>query len=60
MLECPLYNPIRDKFSSLFESVVLGNLQYFFQSDHQVDISLYLMEVATLHHSKKLVGLKPS
>ena len=30
VLECPLYNPIRDKFSSLFENVVLGSLKSFF------------------------------
>ena len=26
VLECPLYNPIRDKFPSLFENVVPRNL----------------------------------
>ena len=40
MLECPLYDPIRDKFQSLFEKVVLGILKFFFQVDQQVDISL--------------------
>ena len=44
VLECPLYNPIRHNFPSVFENVVLGNLKSFFQSDHQVDISLYLTE----------------
>ena len=52
MLECPLYNPIRDKFQSLFEKIVLGNLEYLFQSE-QVDISLYLTKTTTLHHSRK-------
>jgi hypothetical protein len=32
--ECLLYNSIED--------VVLGSLKFFFQLDHQVDISLYL------------------
>jgi hypothetical protein len=27
VLECPLYNPIRDEFPSLFEDVVLGSLK---------------------------------
>ena len=60
VLECSLHKPIRDKFPSLFENVVLGILKSFFQLDHQVDIRLYLTEVATIHHSRELVGLKPS
>jgi hypothetical protein len=28
--------------------------------DHQVDVSLYLMEVTALHHSKELDGITPS
>ena len=44
MLEYCLYNPIEDKFPPLFEKVVLGSLKSFFQLDHQVDASLYLME----------------
>ena len=60
MLECPLYEPIRDKFLSLFENVAEGSLKSSFQLDHQVDISLYLTEATTLLHSKELVGLKPS
>ena len=43
-LKSPLYDPIRDKFLSLFENIVLRNLKSFFQLDHQVDISLYLIE----------------
>ena len=58
MLECPLYNPIRDKFQSLFEKIVLGNLEYLFQSE-QVDISLYLTKTTALHHSRKLASLTP-
>ena len=42
MLECPLYKLIRDKFPLIFENIVLGNLKYIFQLDHQVDISLHL------------------
>ena len=30
MLECPIYNPIKDKFPSLFKNVVLGNLNLSF------------------------------
>ena len=60
MLECPLYNPIRDKFPSLFETVVLGSLESLFQLDHQVDINLYLMEAIVLCHSIELANLKPS
>ena len=60
MLECTLNNPIRDKFLSLFENVVLGSLKPFFQLDQQVDISLYLTKAITLCHSTKLAGLKPS
>ena len=59
-LECPMYNPIWDKFSSLFENVVLGSLKSFFQLDHQVDISLYLTEATALRHSMKLANLRPS
>ena len=55
-----LYKPIRDKFASLLKNVVLGVLESFFQLDHQVDISLYLMEATALCHSRELVGLKSS
>ena len=56
-----IYNTKRDKFPSLFENVVLEGLKSFFQLDHQVDISLYLTEVATaLCHSRELAGLKPT
>ena len=52
MLECPLYNSIRDtRFQSLFEKVVLGSLESFFQLDQQVDISFYLTKATALHHS---------
>ena len=60
MLECPLYNPIRDTFSSIFENVVLWSLKSFFQSNHQVGLCLYLMEATSLRHSRTLVDLKPS
>ena len=59
MLRCPLYNPIRDKFLSLFENVVLKSLESFFQWDHQIDISPYLTEAIALHHSRELASLKP-
>ena len=54
ILESPLYDPIRDKFLSLFENVVLDNLKSFFQLDDQVDISLYLMKATT---SPPLLGI---
>lgn len=38
MLECLLYDPIRDKLPLLLENEVLGNLKYSIQLDHQVDI----------------------
>ena len=60
MLECPLYNPIRDKLSSPFEKVVRGRLSSFFHLDHQIDISLYLTMAIALCHSRELVGLRPS
>ena len=41
-------HPIRDKFPPFFENVVLGSIKFLFQLDHQVDISPYLTEVATL------------
>jgi hypothetical protein len=31
VLECPLYNPIRDKFPSQFKNVVPSSLKLFFQ-----------------------------
>ena len=36
VLEHLLYNPIRDKFPSLFENAVLESFESFFQWDHQV------------------------
>ena len=44
VLECPLYNQIRDKFSSLSENVVPRTwiIKSFFQLDQQVNISLCL------------------
>ena len=52
MLECPLYNPIRHKFPSLFENVDLGSLESFFQLDHEVDFSLYITKATTLCQSR--------
>ena len=42
------------------ETVVPESLKSSCQLDHQVNISLYLMEATTLRHSRKLVGSKPS
>jgi hypothetical protein len=60
VLECPLYNRIRDKSPPQFKSVVSGNLKSFFQLDQQVNISLYLTEITGLRHSRELTSLKPS
>ena len=42
VLECPLHNPIRDKFLLIFEDAILGSLNSYFQYDHEVNINLYL------------------
>ena len=47
VLECPLHNPIRDKFLLIFEDAILGSLNSYFQYDHEVNINLYLTKVAT-------------
>ena len=60
VLECSLYNPIRDKFPSLFENVLLGSFKSFFQFDQQVNICFYLTEATALRHSRESTGLKPS
>jgi hypothetical protein len=60
VLECPLYNPIKVKFPSIFENVVLESLKSFFQLDDQVNIRLYTTEATALCHSRKLIGWKPS
>ena len=60
VLECPLYNPTRDKFTSLFENEVLESLKSFFQSSQQVNVSLHLTKATALHQSGDLTSLKPS
>lgn len=47
-------DPIRDKFLSLFENIVLGSHKSFFQSNHQIRISLYLREAPALCHSREI------
>ena len=44
----------------VIEDVVLGSPKSFFQVDHQVDVSHYLMDTSTLHHSRELAWLTPS
>ena len=51
VLECLLYNPIKDNFPSLFDNVVLGSLKYIFQLADQVDIR------ATSHTRPKAVTI---
>jgi len=36
----------------LYENVVLGSLKIFFQLNHEVDCSLYLMKATAFYHSK--------
>jgi hypothetical protein len=60
VLEYLLYNPIRDKFSSLFANVVPGSLKCSFQLDQLVSISLYLIKATALCHSKEIIDKKPS
>jgi hypothetical protein len=60
VLECPLYNPIRDKFPSLFENVVPWSHKSFVQLDQQVNISLCLMKATALRHFKESIGVEPS
>ena len=43
VLECPLYNSIGDRFLSLFQIVVLGNLMSFFQLNHLVNNHISLL-----------------
>ena len=60
VLECPLIQPYKRKVSVTTHQSSKGSLKYFFQWDHQVDISLYLTEATARHHSGELASLKPS
>ena len=60
VLRCPLYNSISDEFQLAFEDVVSGSLESVFQSYHQVDISLYLMQATIFYLSREQVSLTPS
>ena len=61
LCECPLYTSIIDKFQPLFEKVISGCLESFFEVDHQVDIGLYLMEATALaSQTKESPGLTRS
>ena len=61
MLECPLYNLIREKCHLLLENVVLRSLEFFFSiGPSSWDISLYLTNATSLCHSRDLTGLTPS
>lgn len=55
-----VHHPIKDKFSSPFENVVLGSLESFFRLDQQVDIVFYHRETTALRHSKNLPSFKTS
>ena len=54
VLECPLYDSIRDRFLSLFENAVLGSVESFYQLDHRVDISRYFTEECALCYSTEV------
>ena len=51
VLECPLYNPIRDKFPSLLRTWFQEH-EVFIQLDQQVNISFYLMEATAFPHAR--------
>jgi hypothetical protein len=56
VLECPLYNPIRDKLPSLFENVILGKFSF----NWTIKLTLaFISEDIALYHSRELAGLKP-
>ena len=58
--KCSLYNLIKDKLPLQIHNIVPGRLKSFLQLDHQVGISLYLVEATALCHCREVVGLKPS
>ena len=60
MLECTLYNSVRNTFRSLYENVVLGSLKYVFLLNHATDINFYLKKATSLRCSRELAGLTPS
>ena len=57
VLKCALYDHVAvTKFPSLFENVVLGSLESFFQTDHLDAINIYLTKAKALHHSRESDG----
>ena len=52
MLKCFLYNFIRNKFQSLLEKVILGNL--YFQLDNKLILS---SKATTFQYSRELANL---
>jgi hypothetical protein len=60
VLKCPLYNLIRNKFSSSLENVILGNLKSFFQLSQQVDITFDFTKATKLCQSVELASFQPS
>lgn len=60
VLQCPLHS-YSNRIPSLFEKVVFyGGLKSFFQLDHHIIISLYLMEAIVLDHSRELASFTPT
>ena len=60
VFECPLSNTIRNRFPFLYLNVVLGSLKSFFQQNHKLDMSMYLIETSALHYSRELAFLTTS
>lgn len=59
VLKCPLYNSVGDRFSSIFQDVVLDNLKSFFQKDKKL-ILAFISRTIALHYSRELSSLSPS
>ena len=63
-LECLVYNSTREKVLFFYlkrsQIAIFGNFKSFFQTDHQVDLGMYLIEVTILHFHRELAFLTPS
>ena len=51
---------ITDRFLSFSQNVVFAKFKFFFQLDHQVDISLYLTKANALYYYRELASLSTS
>lgn len=58
VLECPLHEPIRGRFPTLFKYVLLGRLKFFNEVDYHVDIGCFLIGfTASICYYKELISL---